>query len=102
LANGHLFDNCSTSANVYIYQLEKNEFGSKHKTCVTYFQVSQYEKLAASDPNNAIDISPSTGEVISNQILDFETIKELHFQVRTKVAMKRTERLFDFTSNVLC
>jgi hypothetical protein len=22
--------------------------------------------------------------------------------VRTKVAMKRTERLFDFTSNVLC
>ncbi len=46
--------------------------------------VNQYEKLAGSDPQNLIDISPVTGEVINNQILDFESRKEVTFLVRAK------------------
>ena len=46
--------------------------------------VSQYEKLPDSDPGNLIDISPVTGEVINNQILDYETMREVVFRVRAK------------------
>ena len=47
--------------------------------------VAKYEKLPDSDPNNLIDISPLTGEVINNQILDFESRKEVIFRVRAIV-----------------
>ena len=43
--------------------------------------MNQFEKLANSDPENLIDIAPLTGEVINNQILDFEVLKEVTFQV---------------------
>ena len=47
--------------------------------------VAKYEKLPDSDPNNLIDISPLTGEVINNQILDYESRKEVIFRVRAIV-----------------
>jgi hypothetical protein len=53
-----------------------------------FFQVQQFEKLATSDPGNLIDISPVTGDVINNQILDFEIIKEIQFQVTTGLYYK--------------
>ena len=46
--------------------------------------VKQYEKLLDSDPENLIGISPVTGEVFNNQILDFEQRKEVIFRVRAK------------------
>ena len=46
-----------------------------------FLKVQQFEKLATSDPSNLIDISPVTGDVINNQILDFEAIKEIQVQV---------------------
>ncbi len=44
--------------------------------------MTQFEKLETSDPENLIDISPVTGEVINNRVLDFEQRKDIVFQVR--------------------
>ncbi len=59
-----------------------------NKMFLNFFQVQQFEKLATSDPGNLIDISPVTGDVINNQILDFEIIKEIQFQVTTGLYYK--------------
>lgn len=52
------------------------------KDPITGQPITQFEKVATSDPENLIDISPLTGEVISNQILDFEQRPDVTFQVR--------------------
>ena len=63
--------------------------------------VSQYEKLSDSDPQNLIDISPVTGEVINNQILDFESMREVVFRVRAKAGVQtQTERTSDATITI--
>ena len=60
--------------------------------------VKQYEKLLDSDPENLIGISPVTGEVFNNQILDFEQRKEVIFRVRAKAGFPPQERTrYDFT-----
>ena len=51
---------------------------------VTGLPITHFEKLPTSDPENLIDISPLTGEVINNQILDFEQRKDVVFQVRAR------------------
>ncbi len=63
--------------------------------------VSQYEKLSDSDPGNLIGISPVTGEVINNQILDFETMREVVFRVRAKAGVPQAaERTSDATITI--
>ena len=65
------------------------------KDPITGQTVNQYEKLIESDPENLIDISPVTGEVINNQILDFESRKEVTFRVRAKAGVPSQERTSD-------
>lgn len=62
--------------------------------------VNQYEKLADSDPQNLIDISPVTGEVINNQRLDFERMKEVVLRVRAKAGIAPQERTSDATVTI--
>ncbi len=62
--------------------------------------VNQYEKLPDSDPQNLIDISPITGEVINKQILDFERMKEVVFRVRAKAGLGAQERTSDATITI--
>ena len=47
-----------------------------------YICIFQYEKISVDD--GLIKVSPLTGEVISNQPLDFETRSEISFQVRAR------------------
>ena len=47
-----------------------------------YICIFQYEKISVDD--GLIQVSPLTGEVISNQPLDFETRSEISFQVRAR------------------
>ena len=62
--------------------------------------VNQYEKLPDSDPQNLIDISPVTGEVINNQILDYERMKEVVLRVRAKAGVPSQERTSDATITI--
>ena len=56
--------------------------------------VNQYEKMADSDPLNLIDISPVTGEVINNEPLDYERMKEVIFRVRAKAGVPGSQVSF--------
>ena len=62
--------------------------------------VSQYEKIYDSDPQNLIDISPVTGEVFNNQVLDYEQVKEVTFRVRAKAGVPPQERTSDATITI--
>ena len=57
-----------------------------------FAQVSQFEKLAPSDPEGLISISPLTGEVINNRILDFEQMREIVLQVRRYLNKKKKKK----------
>ncbi len=35
-------------------------------------QISHFEKVSESDPTGAVSVSPVTGEVINNRVLDFD------------------------------
>ena len=53
--------------------------------------VNQYEKMADSDPLNLIDISPVTGEVINNEPLNYEKMKQVVFRVRAKAGVPASQ-----------
>ena len=54
------------------------------KDPVTGQQVTQFEKLDPSDPEGLVSISPLTGEVINNRILDYEQMRDIVFQVKKR------------------
>lgn len=70
------------------------------KDPLTGQSVNQYEKLPDSDLENLIDISPVTGEVINNHILDFEVRKEVIFRVRARTGVPNQERISDATITI--
>ena len=43
--------------------------------------ISHFEKLPDSDPENLIDVSPVTGEVINSGALDYETRRQVGFYI---------------------
>ena len=49
----------------------------------TYFQIQHFEKLVDSDPEDLIQVSPVTGEIISNAPLDFERRSDVVVQVKS-------------------
>ena len=46
--------------------------------------ISHFEKLPDSDPENLIDVSPVTGEVINSGALDYETRRQVEVGVRAR------------------
>ena len=52
------------------------------KDPITGQPVTSFQKIEETDPENLVDISPLTGEVINNIVLDFEERKQVVFNVR--------------------
>ena len=48
-----------------------------------FFQITQFQKIEASDPYNLVQVSPLTGEVIANRVLDYEIGDMIVFQVNS-------------------
>ena len=55
---------------------------SRKRQCAIVLQISQFEKLEDSDPYSLVSVSPLTGEVINNRVLDFEVGSEIQFLVK--------------------